>query len=116
MKHSVPAKFKAFRKPDPYGYSEALVYVNGRPLPLRLDLRNHSPDGHEWGYGGSGPAQLALSILAFVCGDEIAQAHYQDFKFKVIAHQPHDGWEMTSEEVEDWLALHMFNLEQGKYR
>jgi hypothetical protein len=35
-----------------------------RPLELRLDLFNHSPTGFEWGYGGSGPAQLALAILA----------------------------------------------------
>ncbi len=24
---------------------------------------HHSPDGFEWGYGGSGPADLALNIL-----------------------------------------------------
>lgn len=40
----------------------------GYPLPLRLDLFNHSPDGFEWGYGGSGPAQLALAILADFLG------------------------------------------------
>jgi len=28
-----------------------------------LQLRKHSPDGFEWSYGGSGPAQLALAIL-----------------------------------------------------
>ncbi len=33
------------------------------PLPPRFDVRNHSPSGFEWGYGGSGPAQLALAIL-----------------------------------------------------
>src|SRR5262245_22144387 len=33
------------------------------PLPLCLELRNHSPTGFEWGYGGSGPAQLALALL-----------------------------------------------------
>lgn len=38
--------------------------VNGEPLPLRLDLANHSPTGFEYGFGGSGPAQLALAILA----------------------------------------------------
>lgn len=27
-------------------------------------LIHHSPDGFEWGYGGSGPSDLALSILA----------------------------------------------------
>ena len=35
-----------------------------RALRLRLDLFNHSPTGFEWGYGGSGLAQLALAILA----------------------------------------------------
>lgn len=38
-------------------------------LPMRNDLRNHSPTGAEWGYGGSGPAQLALAILSDALGD-----------------------------------------------
>lgn len=33
------------------------------PLPLRLDLRAHSPTGFEWGYHGSGPADLALAVM-----------------------------------------------------
>ena len=45
------------------GYA-VIVTVDGRPLNPRLDLWNHSPTGFEWGYGGSGPAQLALAILA----------------------------------------------------
>ena len=32
------------------------------------DIRNHSPSGFNWGYGGSGPAQLALAILADFLG------------------------------------------------
>ena len=32
-------------------------------LPRRLDVVNHSPSGFEWGYAGSGPAQLALAML-----------------------------------------------------
>ena len=45
---------------------EVYVTEDGRqyPLPLRLEIRNHSPTGFEWGFGGSGPAQLALAILA----------------------------------------------------
>jgi Family of unknown function (DUF6166) len=39
------------------------------PLPLRLDLFNHSPTGFGWGYGGSGPAQLAVALLADALGD-----------------------------------------------
>ena len=41
-----------------------IVVVDGRPLNPRLDLWSHSPTGFEWGYGGSGPAQLALALLA----------------------------------------------------
>jgi len=55
-------------------------------LEPRLDLRNHSPTGFEWGYGGSGPAQLALAILCDALNDdERALRHYQDFKRRVIA-------------------------------
>jgi uncharacterized protein DUF6166 len=73
-----------------------------RPLPLRLDLRNHSPTGFSWGYGGSGPSQLALALLAHVCGDEIARAHYQQFKLDVIARLPGEQpWELTEEHIWD---------------
>jgi len=34
-----------------------------KPLNPRTDIRNHGP-GLEWGYMGSGPAQLALAIIA----------------------------------------------------
>jgi hypothetical protein len=39
-------------------------------LPPRCDLYNHSPTGFAWGYGGSGPAQLALAILADYLEDD----------------------------------------------
>jgi hypothetical protein len=31
----------------------ATVTVNGQPLNPRHDLRNHSPNGFEWGYSAS---------------------------------------------------------------
>lgn len=81
------------------------VYYAGKPLDPRFDLRNHSPDGFEWGYGGSGPAQLALAILAAVTGDdEIAQRHYQRFKFEVVGAMPKAGDAITAKEVVDWVA------------
>jgi hypothetical protein len=59
------------------------------PLPLRLDLFNHSPTGFSWGYTGSGPAQLALALLADALGDDdLAVRLHQDFKFKVVACWP----------------------------
>lgn len=73
---------------------------NRKPLDPRYDLRNHSPDGFEWGYGGSGPAQLALAILADHLGDdERAQRHYQRYKFVTIGRITTDTWTITSEEV-----------------
>ena len=66
---------------------QSLVTVcNGQksaPLPLRLDLFNHSPTGFSWGYGGSGPAQLALALLADALGhDDLAVRLHQAFKFR----------------------------------
>jgi len=40
-----------------------------RPLEPRFDLANFSPDGLSWGYGGSGPSQLAVAMLMEVLGD-----------------------------------------------
>ena len=41
------------------------------PLPLEpsLEIADHSPDGFNWGYDGSGSAQLALGILYEVTRD-----------------------------------------------
>ena len=81
-----------------------IVTVNGRPLNPRLDLHSHSPTGFEWGYGGSGPAQLALAILADHCGnDEQALMFYQRFKWAVIAQLPRRQWVLTSDEIEEVL-------------
>jgi len=77
----------------------------GRKLHPRNALLNHSPDGFAWGYEGSGPAQLALAILAhhlkpFRNGDQLAIRYHQDFKRAVIARFPKDeGFELTSEQV-----------------
>ena len=79
--------------------------INGdsHPLPLRLDLFNHSPTGFEWGYGGSGPAQLALAILVDVFGDKtLAVKLHQTFKFRVIGALDHSmPFVLTERQVRD---------------
>lgn len=74
---------------------------NSGPLPLRLDLENHSPTGFECGYGGSGPAQLAVAILAHALGDDEQAARlHQPFKARVISNLPQDAdWQLTLREV-----------------
>lgn len=73
------------------------------PLNPRFDLANHSPDGFAWGYAGSGPAQLALAILAHASDDETAKKYYQAFKFaKIVRLQ--GNWTISALEVKDWLS------------
>jgi len=73
-------------------------------LPMRLDLRNHSPTGFAWGYGGSGPAQLALALLVDAVGDtELALAHYQDFKREHVSRWG-DEWSISAEEIRQFVA------------
>ena len=78
----------------------AIVTVNGHPLDPRCDLCNHSPTGFEWGYFGSGPAQLALAILAFEYGDDVAMEFYYDFKCRFIATRGGETWTITSAELD----------------
>lgn len=71
-----------------------------RGLDPRFDIRSHSPTGFEWGYTGSGPAQLSLALAADVLGDdERAQDIYQDLKFKLISRLPAEGWTLTESEL-----------------
>jgi len=70
-----------------------------------LKLVNHSPE-FNWGYVGSGPAQLALALLLDATGDPEAALHYhQDFKWQVIADFPIDKtWNLTDHEIHAWIA------------
>lgn len=87
------------------------VVVDDQPLDPRLDLYNHSPGGFEWGYGGSGPAQLALAILAHHLDDDsLATNLHHAFKFYVIGGFKKDRWQITSAEIEKFLR----DLRAGK--
>jgi hypothetical protein len=87
------------------GDSGASVFVsNGggplEPLPLRCDIVNHSPAGFAWGYSGSGPAQLAVAILADYFGcTHAARALHQDFKRAAISVIREKHWMMTATDI-----------------
>lgn len=67
-------------------------------------LWNHSPDGFNWGYGGSGPAQLALGLLYDVTGDKnLSVRLHQDFKWAFVAKWG-ETWEITTEQIEHWIS------------
>lgn len=69
------------------------------PLP---HVVRHSPDGFEWGYGGSGPSDLALAILADVLGCEPEPKVYQRFKFDFVANWG-DRWMISERVIRGWL-------------
>jgi len=74
-----------------------------------LDIVNHSPNGFEWGYTGSGPAQLACGLLLDYYGDEqFAREHYIAFLNRVVSRleceAPADCWHLTGEEIDAALA------------
>lgn len=97
-------------------------HAPGALLSPRNDVRNHSPDGFQWGYGGSGPAQLALALCLDVLGartvpgspqsrsafvppaDEQvaidrATAVYQVVKGYLIANLHDDAWTLEGHDV-----------------
>lgn len=90
----------------------ARIYVE-TPEGQRYSLRHvvrHSPTGLEFGYGGSGPADLALSILTDAVGAELANAYYQDFKWAFVAGWPRDGFCLFEKAIRDWLTAQGVSL------
>jgi hypothetical protein len=69
------------------GEDGLMVDVDGRVVQLKPSLKvwNHSPSGFEIGYGGSGPAQLALAILMMFTDRDTASRLHQDFKWEILA-------------------------------
>jgi Family of unknown function (DUF6166) len=99
---------------DAENIARVQVQEDGRSYPLdpRLDVWNHSPTGFEWGYGGSGPAQLALAILC-ECLEYVDQAValHQVFKRRVVARLPRNSaWEISKQQVLRWA----FKARQGQ--
>lgn len=69
-------------------------------LPKHIVL--HSPTGMNWGYGGSGPADLALSLLAAVVGKNVALQHYQKFKWDIVS-KFDDNWSIMASDIRAWV-------------
>lgn len=83
----------------------------------------HSPTGFEFGYGGSGPADLALNVCQWYlkhtgyegekteCYDgecfSLAYALHQDLKNAFIALVPHPGVEIPFSMLDAWFKEHI---------
>lgn len=94
------------------------LYVDGKLLDLEesLKVRNHSPTGFEWGYGGSGPAQSALAICLKILPQRwMAEALYQSFKFRFVSCWKADAFEVVID-ITDFLIDHRDLYESARQR
>lgn len=91
------------------------VIVNGESLAPRFDLCIHDRRGFDWGYGGSGPAQLALALLAeCLRSDKDALQIHQAFKWTFVSGLPRDGWLITDDDILE--ALDLCRFRKSLYR
>lgn len=107
-----------------------LVMQDDNPAEVGQCLTNvphlvvrHSPDGFEFGYGGSGPADLALNICQYYlnsigyegertqCYDgncfSLAWVLHQEFKREFIASAPREGITIPMVEIKAWFEAHI---------
>ncbi len=86
-----------------------VVQDNGEEYSLD-HIERHSPDGFNWGFGGSGPADTALSILTDCLGMEEANQLYQMFKWEFVA-----GWgdkfSISETEIKNWARKERAKIE-----
>ena len=102
--------FQGFAQINPFSREVLIIDENLTAKILRPErsqaVKNHSPDGFNWGYAGSGPAQLALAMLLEVTNDEAkALAHYHNFERQVIASitSQTTNWEIEEQKIIAWL-------------
>lgn len=81
-------------------------------LRLRHDLYNRSI-GHEWGYSGAGPAQLAFDLLMDMFEDEaFARRYHTAFDGVLGLRTPHGGeWELAGGQILEMIEA--INKEKG---
>lgn len=70
--------------------------------PTAVGLRS-SPDGFEWGYGGSGPFCAAHSILSNHVGFAVDHADATSFKRDFIERMPEEGGMITAMQISAWI-------------
>ena len=87
----------------------------------------HSPTGYSWGYGGSGPGDLALNILEWLLTDEgyrgarqacyrgscftLAWSLHHNLKWDLIAHCPKEGDVIPLATLKSWLGTYRLVVE-----
>lgn len=126
--HATPALID--QSPEAFGVilRRGALHVEGWETPkweiivtnLAQTVIHHSPCGYEWGYSGSGPADLALNILArFLpvgadgqhperCWSGIvsrgAWEMHQEFEQDIVSRLPRPGGDISANFIRIWIA------------
>jgi len=74
-------------------------------LPRRLDLACLARLRFEWLPGDDATRQLALAMLAYTVGRDLALAHFEDFATGFVQDLPLDGWRIPAIAVLNWLRV-----------
>lgn len=111
-----------------YPLDEAIVCMRderGTMTNVPWIVKHHSPTGYEFGYGGSGPADLALNIVENLLrrigydGEKTndvwdksrifvkAYELHQDFKWAFVASLPRDGGSIKTNTAIAWIEAHL---------
>lgn len=114
------------RRPGDVTVEVQTVHTDGSIITLPLTHRKyHSPTGFEWGYCGSGPADLALAIMLDYFSEEpteqeikdgavLAAVVYKQFKNEFVAGFPKNGFRLEHNDIEIWLAKQPDVMERVK--
>lgn len=105
-----------------YSYRKGGPKMEGVPI-----VRHHSPTGPNWGYEGSGPADAALSILAYClplgCDgcppvltwkgevSETAWVLHQPFKRTFVVRVPEEGGTILGSAVDEWINQQLRDMD-----
>ena len=117
---SVPfAQVFVMRRVSPKNSLEAQQVVTNIPHLVV----HHSPNGYEFGYGGSGPADLALNACQLYlnmtgyegtkikCHDgkcwKLAWMLHQDFKDAFVSNAPRNCTSIAFDEIDEWMKDHI---------
>jgi hypothetical protein len=103
-------KYQGVREVD--GCQITVIDTPGGPGRELRHIIRHSPTGLEWGYGGSGPADTALSILTDYLGREPHPTMYQRYKFLAVGAWPRDAFTTTGADID--LALERIRRDTGR--
>lgn len=112
--------FVGATRPD--GTRVVLVQDQNPHITRDLPHIQHHSNEFNWGYGGSGPADLALNLLEYTArltGEKpsvdvwkgrvtwLAWQLHQDFKWQVVAHWQENTWHITAAEIYDWMQAQL---------